>query len=196
MPNRLGLIFDYSDETRFELLMETENCWATFRLEGVITQPDWRVTESDGTVTIKSLGTVVENNEPRRWIEIEMLFDSQDKTDPEPRIYTTFYKLLIKESAFTDENNPVDGIVRGYFAHASNRKDLKAAPMDLETPADMHGIFTKYFHAPFVMSRKLKSRQIETERGTFECAGSEIEDEKHTRTTKIHWTRRLFSNNG
>lgn len=65
--------------------------------------------KAEGTVTLSCVGSVVEHDEPCRWIELKEVIDA----GREKR--TSVYKMLVREKDLRESGNPLGNVLRTWF---------------------------------------------------------------------------------
>ena len=87
--------------------------WATyyFEMKGMAQQQTQTMT---GTFTIKSVGSVMENGEKCRWIEIEMKGVEEGTEEGEGKQQTHITKVLVREKDFAPGSKTGGKILRGW----------------------------------------------------------------------------------
>jgi hypothetical protein len=116
-------------------------------------------TEMIGSVDLRSVGTVVQNGEACRWIELEF----HDGPEVEP----TVYKLLIPEKELRSGVDPVDHIVRAW----EKTPDAEAKRID-DTAVLDRGFVGAFLHGPVEKPKKLDEvKQVPYQDGNLKCAG-------------------------
>ena len=101
-------------------------------------------TEQSGKLILRSVGKVVENNQPLRWIELDMVDPTRDGGG------RTIYKMLIAEKELKAGVDPVDHIVRAWIKQGKDDAKQIADPSTLD-----RGFVGLYLHGPVEKEKQL-----------------------------------------
>jgi hypothetical protein len=123
----------------------------TFRIDGME-----RVGEGKGTITMASVGKVLDGTEPCRWIEFKVRLKD---VGPEQILIR---KLLIPEKYLKRGVNPTEHVVRGW-AKFNDEAVARAVPV--------HGYWPAYLAGPLQDERKLDEQLVESKLGALKCEG-------------------------
>src|SRR5262245_18466861 len=142
-----GLLYQLPEDgswVRFELQY-------TFKLHGM-EKPG----QGTGTLTMASVGKVVEGAEPCRWIEFKVQLKD---IGPEQILIR---KLLIPEKYLKKGENATEHVIRGW-AKFNNEAVERAVPV--------HGRCPAYLAGPLQDEKKLDQQLVESKLGALECEG-------------------------
>jgi hypothetical protein len=145
----------------------------TFKFDGM-DKPD----QGTGTMTMASVGKVLEGGQPCRWIEFNVhLKDSGTE-------HTLIRKLLIPEKYLKKGENPTQHVVRGWAKYDNE---------DVERAVPLHGRWPAYLAGPFQDEKQLDKQLVEGKLGSLECAGSTgwIQFSEGPLTSKVTFETRL-----
>src|SRR5215471_2352657 len=112
--------------------------------------------QGTGTMTMASVGKVVEGTEACRWIEFKVQLKD---IGPEQILIR---KLLIPEKYLKKGENPTKHVVRGWAKF--NDEDVKRA-------VPVHGYWPAYLAGPLQDKRKLDKQLVESKLGALKCEG-------------------------
>jgi hypothetical protein len=142
-----GLLYQLPDDgswVRFEANY-------TFKADGM-EEPG----QGTGTLTMASVGRVLEGPEPCRWIEFDVRLKD---TGPEQVLIR---KLLIPEKYLTKGENPTEHVVRGW---------AKFNDEDVQPAVPIHGRWPAYLAGPLQDEKPLEEQLVESKLGALKCEG-------------------------
>jgi hypothetical protein len=112
--------------------------------------------EGTGTIKMASVGKVVEDSQPCRWIEFDVRLKD---VGPEQILIR---KLLIPEKFLKRGENPTEHVVRGW-AKFNDEKVEPAVPV--------HGRWPAYLAGPLQDEKKLDKKLVASKLGDLQCDG-------------------------
>jgi len=112
--------------------------------------------EGTGTLNMASVGKVVEDSEPCRWIEFQMKLKD---VGPEQILIR---KLLIPEKYLKKGENPTEHVVRGW---------AKFNDEPVERAVPVHGRWPAYLSGPLQDEKKRDKELVESKLGALKCEG-------------------------
>lgn len=150
-----------SGQTLISQLPE-DGVWATYDIEAKTIRVDRETETFFGELTIRMVGTEIQDQETLRWIEIEQNFT---RAEVDVRIVDI---LLVPESAVGDGKDLVANLQKMWRYHSASDKEVPTAyELDSNATKTLNTLFPK----PFDKVKKTEIKEIETEIGSFECEG-------------------------
>ena len=142
-----------------------DGAWVQYRVEGAVTMGEEELLLK-GSLRMASVGRVVENGEPCRWIEADFRIEAYAEGDPAPMESSKLVaKLLIPEKYLKKGINPMDHAVRGWMAGGRFRGILKNPKEFDRTP------FPVMLSGPLEDLKELEAVVVETKLGKLSCPG-------------------------
>jgi hypothetical protein len=124
----------------------------TFRLDGME-----QAGRGMGTMTMASVGKVLEGSETCRWIEFKVYLKDSGME------HTLIRKLLIPERHLKKGQNPTEHVVRGWAKYDNE---------DVEPAVPIHGRWPAYLAGPLQDERELDKQLVESKLGALKCKGT------------------------
>jgi len=130
-----------------------------------------------GTLKIASVGSVTENGEKCRWIELKMILEMQGQKS------VTISKILVPEKYLKEGENAFGKKIRGWVQPKSS--DVKV--MDKE----FSGLVTLILCGPLNEEKKLKSKTVDSKLGKLKC--ERVSGYKKFKVQGVEWKARLIT---
>lgn len=160
--------------------------WATYAVETTITHEDGSQTSSNGTLTVRSVGTTIIDDTTCRWLEFELSWQ-QEVTVKIPRgFHSSVTKIAIPESAFLKNADSAQEIRAGFSAKTSS--DVKRKEWNYPRVREVvagrgsssgYGVLDQYVRAPFGQATQIADKTIEVGGKAFNCSGLEHSETTH-----------------
>jgi len=116
-----------------------------------------------GTLTLASVGRVVVQDEPCRWIEIQMTADTGTPSDKR----TEVYKILVPEKFLAKGQSPLDHVVQAWIQRGNE------PPQKLRDPGDINvGPLPIILSGPWKNVQKLDAIAMNGKLGKLQCEGT------------------------
>ncbi len=160
--------------------------WSTYDVTTSITQPDGTQTSSSGILTVRVLGQIEIDDKSCRWLEFELSWEQEPTENSPRRFHSSIQKIAIDESVFTNNSNPLTGILKGVGAKSS--ADEKPKTWNYQRPhglklglgsASGFGVIDYYLRSPFDRKIDLGAQKIEIGDKTIDCVGIESNETNH-----------------
>jgi hypothetical protein len=117
-----------------------------------------------GTLKISSVGQVTEQNQPCRWIEVQM--DISLEMGDNREVKSQVFKVLVPEVFLAKGEAPLEHVLRGWI------KRGKGEPRPLSNPNSIEvGLLPLALSGPWKSVKKLEKVEVESKLGKLECEG-------------------------
>ncbi len=143
-----------------------DGTWATYELDG----SGKNIGEFGADLTMKgrlhiaSVGRVMENDQPCRWIEVQ--FDVENKIGHEQSKKSDWWKLLISEKHLINGQSPLNHTLRAWY-----RSEADDCSQKIDSPSDGRTPLPIILSGPLENSKRLEAAETESKLGKLTCNG-------------------------
>jgi hypothetical protein len=147
-----------------------DGAWARYYVHGKYSNGReliWRM-------TVRLVGTVVEDGRKLRWLEVSQTFEPERPGNTGEKKVTSVHKLLIPERALLESGSPLKQFVRGWlWDNVIKRADkLDTRQRDRLYYAAMLRPFVMFFPGPLKQTRPTRhARDVDYQNGRLHVAG-------------------------
>jgi hypothetical protein len=152
-----------------------------------------------GTLRMASVGQVVEDKQPCRWIEVELKMATRDShgEGKDPVEVYDVYKVLVPEKYLVKGENPLDHAIRAWKSESRGHQSSPLRIAEMKSPQDIdESPLPVMLSDAFDDTKHLGKAEVESKLGKRTCegvAGSMQFKAKGTRVMKFNLENRLHA---
>lgn len=154
--------------------LPADGTWATYRMDVETKTQDGELNELSGTLTIRVVGTLSNDDEVLRWIEIEQLFQLSgiDAKRVQSDNVKIIDKILVAEDDIGVNKDPVAKLRKMWRYHSQGHSEGDpVVPKKVEPGSNGAKTLHTFLPAPTKKTQPVKEKRLATADGVLICTG-------------------------